>query len=345
MGYTCLYAPLELIQAAGLLPVRLLSPPGATPLAEAHLPPYTCHPLRASLELAVSGDLDQLSGVLLVQTCDAQKALPDLWQAAGRTGVVFFQPPTRLSGALAEAYLRAELVRVRDELEALTGAEISDESLTKALDAREEHRKKLFELYRKRRQNPSWLKGGDFASVILASFRLDPAACLTALEPILKVWPEHNSGEAAPVFLSGSQCLELDIYDQIEEAGGVVIDDDLCSGGRAVELDQPSNPSLDPWSRLCQNYLTRPHCPTKHHPDKDRGLELLARVKRSGARGLIIFPQKYCESHAFDHPRQRRLIEKAGLKSLLLETDGSGSGAAARQNRIQAFVEMLKDEF
>ena len=68
--------------------------------------------------------------------------------------------------------------------------------------------------------------------------------------------------------LAGSVCSHPDIYDIIENAGGVVVWDDLCTGSRYFEgvLDEKA----PPLEAIAQRYLDRPICPAKHEGLTDR---------------------------------------------------------------------------
>jgi benzoyl-CoA reductase/2-hydroxyglutaryl-CoA dehydratase subunit BcrC/BadD/HgdB len=67
----------------------------------------------------------------------------------------------------------------------------------------------------------------------------------------------------------------------------------------------------------------------------------LEKVQKSGAKGVIFFLYKYCETHYFDYPDLKQALESKGIPTLLLEVEDPLSGREQLKIRIQAFVEML----
>ena len=82
IGHLPVYAPREIIDAAGMLPVGILG--GGDQLeiirGDAFYQSYICHLPRSVIELGQSGRLDFLSGVLFPSTCDVIRNLSGMWQ-------------------------------------------------------------------------------------------------------------------------------------------------------------------------------------------------------------------------------------------------------------------------
>ena len=76
-GHLPVYAPRELVYASGMLPVGIYG--GGDMLGilrgDAFYQSYICHLPRSVVELAQSGRLDFLSGVLFPSTCDVIRTL------------------------------------------------------------------------------------------------------------------------------------------------------------------------------------------------------------------------------------------------------------------------------
>src|SRR5450756_1218619 len=100
--------------------------------------------------------------------------------------------------------------------------------------------------------------------------------------------------------LTGSICSHPDIYDIIENAQGVVVWDDLCTGARYFEgiLDEKA----PPLEAIAQRYLDRAICPAKHVGLTDRGESLVQMVRKHQADGVVFLLLKFCDPHAFDYP-------------------------------------------
>ncbi len=81
-GYLPVYAPRELVRAAGMLPVGIHGGGDRLEIirGDAFYQSYICHLPRSVVELAQSGRLDFLSAVLFPATCDVIRNLSGVWK-------------------------------------------------------------------------------------------------------------------------------------------------------------------------------------------------------------------------------------------------------------------------
>jgi benzoyl-CoA reductase/2-hydroxyglutaryl-CoA dehydratase subunit BcrC/BadD/HgdB len=120
------------------------------------------------------------------------------------------------------------------------------------------------------------------------------------------------------------------------------VGDDLCTGWRYFSEDV--SPEGDPVEALADRLFRKVPCPCKYNPEKDRGGELVQRVRDSGAQGIVFILLKFCDPHAFDYPYLKEILEKQKIPSLLLELDPLGASLGGLETRIRAFVESLEEE-
>jgi benzoyl-CoA reductase/2-hydroxyglutaryl-CoA dehydratase subunit BcrC/BadD/HgdB len=141
------------------------------------------------------------------------------------------------------------------------------------------------------------------------------------------------------VLLAGGVCDHPDIYDTVENAGGAVVGDDLCTGSRWFEAPIPLDG--DPLDRLADRLADRPICPAKHASITRRAERLVALAKERRADGVIFIHLKFCDPHAFDYPYLREALEEAGVKSLLFEVEEQPPGVGQMETRFETFMHML----
>jgi bcr-type benzoyl-CoA reductase subunit C len=338
IGYFCTYAPLELLHAAGLAPVRLVQSSGPVALATAHLPPFCCALARATTERMLSAELDFLQGVIFVHTCDTMQCLADVWRMANpRLSVQTFSPPTVLDHAESQAYCVAELHRLTHALESDYGVSVSSKALRHSIQLYNEQRRLLSELYRRQ---------GEFSDVDRWSLTLggmlmpveDHNALLSALlNAAVDVRAGQDDGPA--VYLVGAVLDDPAIVQLIAELGGRVVGDDLCTGRRY--FDALVDEQGEPYAALAERALRRVPCPSKHGQRDERRASLLRDLQASGAQGVIFLLPKFCEPHAFDYVSLSNVVEELGLGELLIETEVTVPREALR-TRLQAFLEMLR---
>ncbi len=351
IGTFCTYAPVEVLHAAGLTPVRLLPAGAALAGADKHLQTYTCAIARGVLAAATASDRardpagrrawDWLAGVVFPHTCDTMQALADVWRAA-RPGdyVGTLVGPVAVESPAAESYLVAELRRFIADLEAGLGVTVRDEALRASIHAYNENRRLLMALR-------GSLPYSDWLGVALAGHFM-PVEEHTRLLPhppptpsLSQSWEREGARGRVRVVLVGAVLDDPALPLLIEELGGLVADDDLCTGRRGIETPVPLDEDMDPMVALARRELRRPPCPARYAPSQPRSERLLRLVRDRQAHGVIFLQQKFCEPHAFDLPPLRQALDRVGISHLTLEMEGSTLDGALR-TRVQAFLEMLR---
>jgi len=341
IGFFCPFVPEELIHAAGGLPFRLMGAAAKMSHVQAHLPPNCCHLAKSSLEGLFDGEFDFLRGIIFSHTCDVMQGFADIWTFQKRIPPPFnLVMPSRLDSELSRTFLKAEMERFKDFLESNVG-KITPGSLKASIQLFNHIREKLTEIYARRPKSHGPISGGDFARIIRAGYLMDRRQYVELLTDLLNALPEktEENKNLAPIFLAGNMTHSDSYFSLIEEAGAIVVQDDLCSGARFLRLMVPED--IDPIEGLTNRYLTSFLCPTKHKGVHAHIETLSKEVERSGARGVIFLLYKYCETHYFDYPDLKAALESKGIPTLLLEVEDPSSSIGQLQTRVQAFIEML----
>jgi benzoyl-CoA reductase/2-hydroxyglutaryl-CoA dehydratase subunit BcrC/BadD/HgdB len=249
--------------------------------------------------------------------------------------------PTNLDSEHSRPYLKAEMERFKKFLESHSG-KITPERMKTSIQLFNRIREKLGEIYTRRRKGLTQLPGSLFAQIIRAGYLIDRQRYLELLNELLNALPEktEESENVISVYLAGNMTHSDSYFSLIEEAGAIVVQDDLCSGARTFRLMVPGNP--DPIEALTERYFTSFFCPTKHTGYQAHVETLLGDVQKSGARGVIFLLYKYCEAHYFDYPDLKVALESKGIPTLLLDVEDPSYSLGQLKIRIQAFVEMLQ---
>jgi len=344
VGYSCSYAPEELIWAGGALPVRLFSANENIHLADTHLQSYCCSLVRGILEEALANRLDFIDGVVFPHTCDSFQRLSDIWRLnIADQFHIDIVLPVKLDTPSAKQYLQEVLEKFRKDLGKALDVEITDAMLTDSIKTYNKIRSLIIKLYELRSKNPQLISGVDFHAVIKAAMIMDRDYFLEALSEIIAQLEKTGAGEAKTgvrkIVLSGSVCSHPDIYGVIEEAGGVVVWDDLCTGYRYFEgiMDEKINPI----EAITERYLNRVICPAKHLQLRRRGENLISLVKNSAAEGVVFLLLKFCDPHAFDYPYIKEMLEKANIPCMLLDVETELPPIGQLQTRFETFIQIL----
>jgi benzoyl-CoA reductase/2-hydroxyglutaryl-CoA dehydratase subunit BcrC/BadD/HgdB len=328
--------PEELFHAAGFTPVYVFHKPDDRGFARGHLPGFTCWVAGSALDQALAGDLDDLAGMALAQTCDTMQGLTDLWRRnAGRIPLFHFAMPTRLDGPAVRRYLLAELEDLRRRVEGWIGQAVSDDDLHGSIALYNHTRALVRELYGR-------------------AVAIDPRESYSIVRDALQQPKETFNAEAGdriqtastllplsaypPLVLVGPSLADPVLFDVIAGAGARVVGDLLDLGERYFALDVAEEGG--PLEALADRLLSLVPTPTKHQSERSRANHLLSLVEARGARGVIFARQKFCDPHGFDYARIAPALSKAGIPHLLVELE-QASQVGQLRTRVEAFVEML----
>jgi benzoyl-CoA reductase/2-hydroxyglutaryl-CoA dehydratase subunit BcrC/BadD/HgdB len=269
------------------------------------------------------------------------QGLADIWALQRRTPLQFnLKMPSRLDSELSHHFLKSEIERFKSFLESNVG-EISPQSLKTSIQLFNRIREQLQKVYNQRPKFYKQVTRMDLARIIHAGYLMDRQRYLELLNDLLNALAgkTEESAPLVPVFLAGNMTHSDSYFSFIEEAGAIIVQDDLCSGTRFLRLMVPEN--IDPVEGLTHRYLNSYLCPTKYRGAHAHADTLLTEVQKSGARGMIFLLYKYCESHFFDYPDLKQALESKGFPTLLLEVEDPSYSIGQLKIRIQAFVEML----
>lgn len=343
LGCLPMYVPEEIIHAAGALPVVITGGVDNTSLAEAHMPNFACSLVRSNLEAALRRELDFCDGFVFPYICDSMQSLSELWPRTVQNGFKHhILLPARLDTIIARAYLLKEFQRFKEALERLVDAEITAVALSTSIDIYNRDRDLLQQLYDLRRRRPGLLTGRQVQAIVRAAMLMPKEEHAELLHGLLLALEEREANCRGKVrlVLSGILATNLNLLDMIEEAGGVIVDDDLYNGSRyfAGLGDRAS----DPMESLANCFFNMMPCSTKHNPTRGWAEYIVQMAREAQADGVIVQLMKYCDPHAFDYPGIKDKLEAAGLPHLLLETDLNRRSLGQVQTRLQAFFELVR---
>jgi len=342
LGYMCSYAPEELILAAGFHPMRLFSSKSAISLAENHLQAYCCSLVRGILEDSLAGRLDYLDGMVFPHTCDSIQRLSDIFRLNTDHG--FFADvvmPVKLNTDSSRTYMKNVLKKFKEELEKTINHVITREDLRASILLFNRIRKHLTRIYQLKSKFPSIIRGTDLFAITKGSMVMERNQLANRLENIVHLLEkkEPEPSRTKRVILTGSICDMPDIYSIIEEAGGTVVADDLCTGSRWFE--GVIQEEIDPLEALTDRYTTRAVCPAKHYGNTTRGENIIALANKHNADGVIFTVLKFCDPHAFDTPYMKQFLDQASIKNIHLELDEQLPGQGQVATRLETFIHMI----
>ncbi len=342
LGYACVATPVEIIEAAGVLPYRIkaFGHPD-TELGDAYLARFNCRFCRSCLQLGLEGSYDFLDGLIETNGCDHLRGMFENWQHVKRYDFFYYLKVPHFLREDSLEYFAEELGMMRQAVSAFAGREISDEALREAIDAYDEVNAKLKRLYALREQTPPAVGGAEVVKVLCTGSSMMARDFSALLDEVLAEKSEARITDyKARLMLMGSATDEVGLIEDIESGGAIIAADALCFGSRSFWNREGESEDL--MTMLAERYLGHLFCPRMFN-DYPRRIEyVLETAKRAGVDGAIVTYNKFCDLHGVEAVSLRMDLEEAGIPVLVLEKDyGSQADTGRIKTRVQAFLERL----
>ncbi len=103
-GFNCIYAPEEILHAAGFVPVRLFGLFKEINRAEKYIPAHCCELAKSIISAFDSKIFDFLKGALFPFCCDTMQVASNIISERFDLNVFFINIPARLSGEASLKY-------------------------------------------------------------------------------------------------------------------------------------------------------------------------------------------------------------------------------------------------
>ncbi|MCW4025237.1 MAG: 2-hydroxyacyl-CoA dehydratase family protein [Candidatus Bathyarchaeota archaeon] len=358
IGYTCLFAPIELVLAADAIPVRVNSGwYDPSKIGDRIVPVEVCPVVRSTIGakmVSLSPFLEMSDALIMPLTCDGSTKLSEI--LSDYTPVWQMAIPRHKDSPQALAYWRQEIKVVKEHIEKLTGNKISRGALKAAIEKTQKATKAFRRLQDLRKGNPV-IMGRD-AMLVNQTYMWDDIERWTQkteelcneLEEKIKCKEWVCSPDTPRVLITGTPMLWPDNWklpSLIEEGNpqGVIVADELCSSER-IAYDPVG---VDEWSMddmlnaIGERYLMASTCPCFSSDDgnEDRINWLLNKVKEWKVQGVIYCVVRGCMLYAMEYTRVKKALDQNKISVYYLDTEYTREDVGQIKTRVEAFLEML----
>ncbi|MBC7252656.1 MAG: 2-hydroxyacyl-CoA dehydratase [Actinobacteria bacterium] len=343
LGYACVATPVEIIEAAGILPYRIkaFGHPD-TELGDSYLARFNCRFCRSCLQLGLDGTYDFLDGLIETNGCDHLRGMFENWQYAKKYEFFHYLKVPHFVRRDSLEYFTEELSLLKLAVEEHFGVEITDDALREAVGTMNQVQARLKDLYALREEEKPRLSGAETLRVICTGSSMRAADFLFLLDRLVEEKSREPGMEArARLLLLGSATDEVGLVAEIEDQGGLVVADALCYGSRSF-WGREGESLEEPLRYLAEKYLGNLFCPRMFMEYERRRDFILDRARQAGVDGAIITYNKFCDLHGVEAVSLRSDLENNGIPVLVLEKDyGSPADAGRIRTRVQAFLERI----
>ncbi len=346
-GVFPVYAPVEIIHAAGLMPVGMFGAGNKVEIshADSRFQSFICSIAKSTLELFLRGDMEDFVGAVFSSICDVARNLSSVvHRNAPNIYVEYLHlPQSRISDATV-AYTRMEFERFRKNLSHHLGRPIGNDAIAHSIGLYNKVRRLTRELYQHRKERPGSIAASELYAVVQAGTRIMPEEFIVLLEPFVEAVKQREVHErdCVNVVIEGAFCeqMPLGLIDVIEAAGCQVKDDDLAVGWRLFEDDVSTEGNGT--AALADAYLSRTvYTSVRHDGDQPRTEGLVRRMKDAGSEAVIFAPAKFCEPALLDYVMFRQRLEKDNIAHLKVEFEEKMWTFESARTEMETFAESM----
>jgi benzoyl-CoA reductase subunit C len=341
------WAPVELIHAAGMLPVSLLGGGTSVELthADARFQSFVCSIAKSTLELGFQGLVRGVDGFVFSNICDVARNLGSIYaRNFPDVFVEYLHLPQNSTSPAVVPYLAAELRRLAAGFDRAFGLKVTEPALSVAIETYDGLRARLRALYAFRISEPHKLSTTELYTVLRAATLVPPDEAAGRLDTLLAALPGRpgRPRDRLRVVVEGVFCEQppLGLLEVLEEAGCYIVEDDLLLGWRWYTADVGGQG--DPFERLASAYVNRAVASsTRHESREHRSVGLIEKVRRARADAVVFMPAKFCEPALFDYVLMKQGLERAGIPHMLVEFEEKMWTFERTRNEIETFVESM----
>ena len=351
VGIYCGYAPLEIIRAMGAAPAVLCAFADKTIAAgEEVLPSNLCPLIKSSYGFLKTDTCPFFAiseAVIAETTCDGKKKMFEL--IADIKPMHVMDLPQLPDQAEAMANWSSMIKKLKGFLETTFDRKIDDADVEKEIAATNEKNRLMNIIFDFAALTPtpvSWLEFYDLTYLGQAATTQDMLPMLkqtiAKLEKRVAEGIYHGEKDSPRVMVTGCPVGgdATKVFKVIEEAGGVVVVLDSCTGMKPYSGMIAEN-TPDPYEALSRRYLDLPcSCMT---PNNRRLTELDKMIERFKPDVVIDVVLHACHSHNIEsHKIKEHVMGKHKMPFLKIETDYSQSDVGQIRTRVEALMEMVR---
>ncbi len=320
VGFMPIYVPGEIFHAQGVLPVGLMGGGEGLEIirGDAYYQSYICHIPRSTIEMGLNGALDCLDGMVFPAICDVVRNLSGMWKLQFPDKLsLYLDLPQNFEPEIGGRFYRTQLLELAGELEKLGARALDTEALRNSIVVYNRARALVRDLYDLRREAPWKVPTSELYLVLRAGLVLPVEAFTGMLEDYLAAVRADESRrplDQARVLTTGSFCEQppLGLIRTLERAGCYIVDDDFVQVHRWIR--HAVREEGDPLENLVTAFLDDAvESPTRYIAEKKKGGELVERVRRSAAEGVLFCAPSFCDPALLDQPMQVRAVESENI--------------------------------
>ena len=347
IGVLPYYAPEELVAAAGMVPFGMWGSNKKTiARAKEYCATFYCTIAQLALEMLLDGTMDQLDGIIPPTICDTLRPMSQNFRVAMKDKLpcIFLAHPQNRFAPWGLQFCIDQYTNVRNELNKIAGHEMTDEDIRAAIVLYNKARAARREFVKLANDHCDVITATKRSAVLKAAWFMTKAEYtekLVALNAELKALPVCE-WKGVKVVTSGIICDNPELLKIFDDNNIAIAADDVAHETRAFRVD--ASEEGDPMMALAQQFADQDYEVLLYDPQssKNRRGEFVANmVKESGAQGLILFMQQFCDPEEMEYPYLKKALDEAGIPHIKLGVDQQMRDFGQAATAIQAFADVI----
>jgi benzoyl-CoA reductase/2-hydroxyglutaryl-CoA dehydratase subunit BcrC/BadD/HgdB len=345
IGWVNQYVPLEIIHAAGMLPIQVTGDNEQVQMqgVDAHILSNTCSYIRTCWQLQLDGKYNFLDGLVSSVMCDQDKRLYSVWEYYKKLPYMdLLYAPRKREEEAVKLYL-ADLEDFRDRISQYGLRRTPDRDIANSIRVFNRGRELMQQLYELRKRERPPVTGAEALEVSKAAARVPRERFNGLMEQLLDEIKRtgREIKKAKRLMLIGSDLPNSNQIAAIESLDAVLVVDEMDAGIRFAwgQVDT----KLPPMEALARYYiLGRPV--NKYIWNSDERLEFIGKMaEQYKVDGIVSEIVRFCCDNGFDRFDLKKQMDQCGIPILELDMEYGENWSGQMKTRVEALLEMVQN--
>lgn len=348
VGVLPYYAPEELVYAAGMVPMGIWgSNDKEISRSKEYLATFYCTIAQLALEMLLDGTMDQLDALITPTICDTLRPMSQNFRVAvgSKIPCIFLAHPQNRFADWGVEFCKDQYRSVLDKLAFLAGHDVTNKDILKAIKVYNASRAARREFVKLCNEHCDVVNPIQRSAVLKASYFMlkdEYTEKLNALNEELKALPAAK-WNGTKVVTSGIICDNPKLLQIFIDNNIAIAADDVAHESRGFRFDAPEDVE-DGLLALALQFSSMDYdilLYDKNSNQNRRAEDVVAKIKESGAQGLVLFMQQFCDPEEMEYPYLKKALDNAGIPHIKLGVDQQMRDFGQASTAIQAFSDVL----
>ena len=348
VGVLPYYAPEELVYAAGMVPMGIWGSNDKEVMrSKEYCATFYCDIAQLALEMLLDGTMDQLDAIITPTICDTLRPMSQNFRVAvgSKIPCIFLAHPQNRFADWGVEFCKDQYRSILDKLAFLAGHDVTNKDILKAIKVYNASRAARREFVKLANEHCDVVNPIQRSAVLKASYFMlkdEYTEKLVALNEELKALPAAK-WNGTKVVTSGIICDNRNLLQIFIDNNIAIAADDVAHESRGFRFDAPEDVE-DGLLALALQFSSMDYdilLYDKFSNQNRRAEDVVAKIKESGAQGLVLFMQTFCDPEEMEYPYLKKALDAAGIPHIKLGVNQQMRDFGQASTAIQAFADVL----